>query len=269
MSLIRRPSLAAYDPRATQLLLLCARISQPATSLLTSATMPVTLTWLTVRACTTTDGETPFASWRAVVTKPAVAAALSVQHAADEPPMVMVLGSALGYMCLFFRAMGVTCRGVDLLAESMIGVATDVINQHGMDGMGVEFCASDALEALQQLAQPPCGTARPPGTARPLPALIWLNDETWPERVRSATLRRAAALLRGTRGVVISYGPQRRMLPRGLRLAEHVLVETSWYGQEEIQILQADGHAGTSCDCLPRPGLEVTVSDQGHARACA
>jgi len=168
-------------------------------------------------------GETLFASWRSVVARPAVASLLESARYEGGPVafQAVVLGSALGYQCLFFRAVGIRCLGYDLLERSMVGVANAVVRKHGVEG--VEFNTGDALTA-------------------PLPSetsLLWLNDEVWPSSLRQAVLRRAAEEL-CPGGVVVSYGPEGGEPPKGLRLVETFSVRTSWALAEVIRILRRE-----------------------------
>ena len=177
-------------------------------------------------------GETPFKSWQRVVERPAVAAALagatstwSTADATGTPmPHVLICGCALGYMCLYFRALGATCAGVDLLAESMVRTASTVLENHGLDERcGVQLRAGDALLVCLDKEEP-------------RPSVIWINDEAWSAKVRRAMLQRAACLLKPG-GVVVSYGRSARH-PSTLVLADRLSVQVSWDTRfEEIRIL--------------------------------
>ena len=168
-------------------------------------------------------GETPFRSWQAVMALPAVVAALDAGSAA---PLAIICGCALGYMGCYFRSMGVDCLGVDLLTDSMIGTARAVFQAHGLGGglaaAGLEVKAGDAVELL---------------SPRPA-ALVWLNDEVWPARVRRRMLQRAAAMLTPG-GVIISYGQGVRPRSLRVRLREvgRVFVRVSWQEREQIRVL--------------------------------
>ena len=200
-------------------------------------------------------GEMPFASWRAVVTRPAVVAALAAQPQAGQPqvaphasegstagegaaagdgamagdaPHALVLGSALGYMCLFFSATGVPSIGIELLAESMVGASRRVLSRHGLLPPGgaaaIELRSGDARYE-------PLRDAR-----RGAPRLIWMNDEAWPSHVRNVVLRRAAKAL-SPGGVLVSWHVGRgASLPRGLRLIERLYVSPSWQTVQEVQL---------------------------------
>ena len=191
-------------------------------------------------------GETAFRSWRAVVALPAVVAALggsssgeggdgsrggegsSAYQGSSEcfPPQAVVMGCALGYMCLYFRALGVECVGIDMLADSMIGASSDVLRRHGLlADAGIELRAGDASESNDS-----------GGSSQRRPAaLIWLNDEAWPSGVRAAALRRAASML-APGGVVVTYRAVRRP-PPGLRLLEHLRMRCSWDPSQYVYIL--------------------------------
>jgi len=140
------------------------------------------------------------------------------------------MGSALGYQCLFFAAMGIRCVGYEMIVDNMVGVAQATARKHGLAAvLGEAFRAGDARKA-------PLGSTG----AR---ALVWLNDEVWPDDVRDALLARAATEL-PVGSAVVSYGPPRpgeAPLPSGLRLVDSLRIHTSWYSKEEIRIfLRAD-----------------------------
>ena len=44
----------------------------------------------------------------------------------SSAPLALICGCALGYMGLYFRAIGMTCLGVDLLADSMVATCSQV-----------------------------------------------------------------------------------------------------------------------------------------------
>lgn len=167
-------------------------------------------------------GETLFDSWREVVSDPAVASVMEAQQAS-----AVVLGSALGYQCLFFLAAGLPCTGYDLLQESMVGKAAEVSRRHGLSGEAVHFELGDAA------AVPLTGRFRKLGA----PTLLWLNDEVWPAELREGVLQRAATELEPG-SVIVSYGPEDGPVPQGLELASSLRVPTSWCLAEEIRVLR-------------------------------
>ena len=205
-------------------------------------------------------GETPFSSWRAVIERPAVAAALGLSGSPAGvaargqggeggqgrwQPRAVVLGSALGYLCLYFRAAGVPCCvGVDLLAGAMAAAPTAVLLKHGLGTgrSGIELLPGDALTA--ELNGGGGGGGADPDTdhganranSTTMTTVIWLNDEAWSPGVRAAALRRAATAL-PPGGAVVSYGTASTLLaPSGLRLAERVVAPTSWCTDEQFRI---------------------------------
>jgi hypothetical protein len=169
-------------------------------------------------------GETPFQSWQRVVASPAVAEALQMgRRGGGERPYVVIAGAALGYIALWFRALGCDCLGVDVLEKTMVGTANSVLGKHDLHGCGIRFEAGDALKLSRE------ALARPP-------SLLWLNDEAWRPSARRRMLRRAASVLCAG-GVVISYGTAPFRATRRLRQLEALCVPTSWHEHEQIRIL--------------------------------
>jgi len=166
-----------------------------------------------------TFGETPFEAWQQVLGSSTLAAHQGTRQA-------VVLGSALGYQCLFFLAIGVECVGYDILPESLVQTGLAIVNQQGIaDELGTALRVGDARRV--DLAP-----------VEGVPSLLWLNNEAWPRDLRAAVFQRAASELEPG-SAVVSYGPasmDEDPLPPHLRLAETLRVRTSWDASEEIRI---------------------------------
>jgi len=163
-------------------------------------------------------GETFYDSWKAVMDQPAVSAVLRTNATA------VVLGSALGYLCLFFLAIDVPCTGFDLLEESMVQTGREVLSQHGLAEAPLDFQVGDAAD---------CPLISRFHTATS-PSILWLNDEVWPRELRDHVKARAGWEL-PLGSVVVSYGPQGRSVP-GLELAGSLRAATSWCRAEEFHL---------------------------------
>eukprot|EP00434_Breviolum_minutum_P021928 symbB.v1.2.019356.t1/scaffold1564.1/size111405/7 len=165
-------------------------------------------------------GETFFKSWKAVMDHPEMQDLVHKYEAS-----AVILGSALGYTCLFFAAAGIPCTGYDLLEESMVKMARRYVEEAPVN-VSVEFEAKDAFVApLTSRFQASTG-----------PSILWLNDEVWPSELRLAVKERAALeLVEGS--LVISYGPQ-EVIPASLVLVASLRVSTSWCRKEELSILK-------------------------------
>merc|ERR1712048_506004 len=90
------------------------------------------------------------------------------------PPLLIVLGSALGYQCLFAAALGLRCEGYDLLCKSMVARAQGVAQVHGLANQMSFHCGDATIVDLS------------------LAAVVWANDFTWPTEVRAKLQERAA-----------------------------------------------------------------------------
>mmetsp|Transcript_51480 Transcript_51480/g.122428 ORF Transcript_51480/g.122428 Transcript_51480/m.122428 type:complete len:439 (+) Transcript_51480:115-1431(+) len=167
-------------------------------------------------------GETLLKAWEEVVFAEPPALEKLLQSGQSS---ATVMGSAHGYHCLFFRAIGLPCVGYDLLEESMIGAGKSVLDRHGISEADVDFKVGDARTAPLALKS---------GS----PSFLWLNDLVWPEDARKLVLQRAATELLPS-SLVVSYGPLEN-IPKELRMLQQLRVATSWSPDsgEQITLLQ-------------------------------
>eukprot|EP00913_Durusdinium_trenchii_P029295 g27462.t1 len=162
-------------------------------------------------------GETFFKSWKAVIDHP------EMVKVVEKSPAVVIMGSSLGYTCLFFAAVGIPCPGYDLLKQSMVQTAQEYVCSAPLQ-VPVEFKVGDASEA------PLISRFQTPN----MPSILWLNDEVWPAELRVAVKERAATELT-VGSMVVSYGPQETT---ALRPEAALRVSTSWCRQEQIWLLR-------------------------------
>ncbi|CAK9009041.1 ATP-dependent RNA helicase DHX29 [Durusdinium trenchii] len=162
-------------------------------------------------------GETFFKSWKAVIDHP------EMVKVVEKSPAVVIMGSSLGYTCLFFAAVGIPCTGYDLLKQSMVQTAQEYVCSAPLQ-VPVEFKVGDASEA------PLISRFQTPN----MPSILWLNDEVWPAELRVAVKERAATELT-VGSMVVSYGPQETT---ALRPEAALRVSTSWCRQEQIWLLR-------------------------------
>lgn len=163
-------------------------------------------------------GETFFRSWKAVMDHPEMQELVQT-----DQPSAVIMGSALGYTCLFFAAAGIPSTGYDLLEESMVKMARRFVAKAPLS-VSVEFEAKDALTA------PLTSRFQSPST----PSILWLNDEVWPAELRVAVKERAALEL-AKRSLVVSYGPQESA---SLIPVATLRVSTSWCRNEQLWLLK-------------------------------
>ncbi|CAE7345964.1 Ogt, partial [Symbiodinium sp. CCMP2456] len=88
-------------------------------------------------------GVTYFSAWREAVRDPLIQDAM----ASAVEPVVMLVGSALGYQCAFAISLGFAkCVGYDLLCSSMVAPAQKIAEEVGLSDR-IQFHCADALTA--------------------------------------------------------------------------------------------------------------------------
>jgi len=81
---------------------------------------------------------------------------------------VVIVGSGLGYQCLFALVAGAArCIGYDLMCRSLVEPATEIVTRHGLQD-SITFVCGDSRRA-QELSEA---------------SLVWMNDAMFPPQVR-------------------------------------------------------------------------------------
>jgi len=126
---------------------------------------------------------------------------------------VVIIGSALGYQCMFALALGAKhCLGYEVICSTMLTHAREVVAKHKLSDY-IHYKCEDARE-MRNLDNA---------------TLVWVNDETYPEDLRRQLYRRLTSTLRdGT--LVVMYHPPLEPPTMGANLAheETMQIEVSW-----------------------------------------
>ncbi|CAE7621985.1 TMTC1 [Symbiodinium pilosum] len=161
-------------------------------------------------------GVTYFGAWRAVISDPMVIEAMK----SSKEPMVMLVGSALGYQCAFALSLGFErCVGYDLLCDSMVSPSQKLVEEAGLSDR-IQFHCADALTAPELKEA----------------ALVWVNDDCFPRDFsRALTKRMAETLPSGS--VFLSYKAGELEEPHW-HLGSTLTVEVSWNANQFLHIFR-------------------------------
>lgn len=146
-----------------------------------------------------------FSAWKAVADRPAL------RDAALTPgSLAIVMGSALGYQCIFALAVGFShCIGYDMLCSSMVAHARRLVVEHGL-GHKVEFHCQDALAANLSEA-----------------AMVWVNsdgaDAVYNTEFRASLHTKLMLELHNDAVLVTWQRP-----PEAFQVVDRVYVQTTW-----------------------------------------
>lgn len=154
-------------------------------------------------------GITWFSSWQAIFSRPSVASSF---RGMQNDGVVIIIGSALGYQCLYALALGAKkCIGYEVLCKTMLSHARDIVSKNDL-GNNIEYRCKDA-RSIKDLGEA---------------SLVWINDETFPKDLRHEVQQQVAQGLKPG-ALAVSYSPadMEGSMP-GLQREDAVRVEVSW-----------------------------------------